>query len=92
MPVFQGSGTYFEQPEAYDIPCKIISWYFVCTGADSETSLIMYNTDTTEDIAVWFKKIIAGTTEFSSVPFIMLPGYKIIIQSANPINYYISIE
>jgi len=93
MPVFQGSGTYFEQTDAYDIPSTVMSWYLANnTGTDSEVSLNVYNVDTAETVCVWFKKIIGSTTEFSSVPFILLPGYKIIINATNTINYYISIE
>jgi hypothetical protein len=54
--------------------------------------LAVYNPATASTIYLFSKSITDNTSEFSSVPFILLPGYKIIITTSTTINYYISIE
>jgi hypothetical protein len=95
MPVFQGNANNFEQDPSFNIPCKIISWYLTNTsGLASPTTLAVFNPATSAYVYLYSSTIADGTSVFSSVPFILLPGYKIIITSSSgaTINYYISIE
>jgi len=93
MPVFQGNSNYFEQDPPFNIPCKIISWYLTNTsGSSSLTTLAVFNPATSAYVYLYSSTIADEASVFSSVPFILLPGYKIIISTANTINYYISIE
>jgi len=93
MPVLQGNANNFEQDPPFNIPCKIISWYLTNTsGSSSLTTLAVYNPATASTIYLYSSTITDGASVFSSVPFILLPGYKILISTANTINYYISIE
>lgn len=93
MPVFQGKSISFEQDPAFNIPCKIVSWYLCNDSAsDIDASISVINAETSSTTMLYFKNIAAYTTEFSSVSFILLPGDKISISSTGTVNYYISIE
>jgi len=93
MPVLQGNANNFEQDPPFNIPCKIISWYLTNTsGLASPTTLAVYIPATSSTIYLYSSIIADGASVFSSVPFILLPGYKIIITTSTTINYYISIE
>jgi hypothetical protein len=94
MPVLQGTtSSSFEQDPAYNIPCKIISWYLCNNGAsDIDASISVFHPATSTTNVLYFKNILAYSAEFSSVPFILLPGDKILINTTGAVNYYISIE
>jgi hypothetical protein len=94
MPVLQGTtSSSFEQDPAYNIPCKIVSWYLCNNGASNiDVSISVYQPLTSTTTVLYFKNISAYTAEFSSVPFILLPGNKILINTTGAVNYYISIE
>lgn len=92
MPVFQGQTN--TSATSYNIPCKIISWYFGGSGGfNSTVEMSVYNVATSENIIIFRKMINEDTYESSAVPFLLLPGYELKIYS-NPgaINFYISIE
>jgi hypothetical protein len=94
MPVLQGTtSSNFEQDPAYNIPCKIVSWYLCNNGASNiDVSISVFNPLTSATVVLYSKNILPYSAEFTSVPFILLSKNKILINTTGAVNYYISIE